>query len=484
MGGTPVTPQPQSNQGLTLAQIQQMGATPVEQPKAPGIISSTISQVKNDLNAPGTITAPVGKGIFKNGQQAESFGNNALQATADVFGAVGKLPVLKQIGEVFGKGINITGDELSKLYTPEFQKSLDDLAPEDYAKATQPLKNLQNLGTIANTILMAKGGQKGTQIATNAIKDTVTSDITPKGPDIASPEVQAKLQGVANDWAKPSTINEPKYNNARAVLEKDPEAPKTLAQNGINPFEHIEDGKYSTEDTAQKLRDDNGKLSRDLLRPSLEIADQATPKTVMAELKPAVDDTYGVTPDDAEAIQTRLTSKLGALGRKYPEGMSLTNMLDERITYDKNGGYKAFKSNADNIDAIANRAIADTIRTTLETKGDQAGVPVSDFQAELAKNYKAADYLDALHGKKAPVSLSQSIARYGAKITGAKLAGMVGGGDIVSEFVGYHIGGALEKFVENMTNPMRDSFLKNLEKTNPPAFVKIEAYLKENSPPR
>ncbi len=85
-----------------------------------------------------------------------------------------------------------------------------------------------------------------------------------------------------------------------------------------------------------------------------------------------------------------------------------------------------------------------------------------------------------MHGKKAPVSPLQSAARYASKVTGAKVAGMLGGGDLVSEFVGYHIGGALEKFVENMTNPMRDSFLKNLQKTKPPAFTKIQEFLTKN----
>lgn len=404
-------------------------------------------------------------------------------ATADIFGAVGQLPILKQIGEVFGKGINLAGEQLSKLYTPEFQKSLATLSPEDYTKATQPLKDLQNLGTIANTILMAKGGEEGVKKAPEVvdnIKETA-SKVNPFNPDNLSPEqVQSKLKGVADDWAKSTTINEPKYNNARAVLEKDPEVPNTLAQNKINPFAHVEDGKYNTEDTAQKLRDDSGKLSKDLLRPSLQMADYTTSPTAIAELKPTIDDTFGVTADDAEAIRAKLSSKLDALGRKYPDGMSLTNILDEKITYDKNGGYKAFKSNADNIDAIANRAIADSLRETLGTKGEAAGIPVNDFQAELSKNYKAADYLDALHGKKAPTSFLQSVARYGAKVTGAKIAGMMGGGDLVSEFVGYHIGGALEKFVENMTNPMRDSFLKNLKVTNPEAFTKIEEYIKNN----
>lgn len=334
---------------------------------------------------------------------------------------------------------------------------------------------------IANTAAIAQGvaGIKGAPEIKGVLEKGANAmvDIT-KPTEMSPTDIQTHLQGVADEWAKPTTMNEPKYNNAKAVLSKDPQVTTTLAQKGIDPFTNIEDGKYSTEDTAQKIRDDNGTLSKQLLRPSLEKADAVVTPTTIEELKPSIDNTYGVTPDDAEAIQAKLTSKMAALQRKYPNGMTLANMLDEKITYDANGGYKPFKSNADNIDAIANRSIANTIRNTLETKGEAAGIPVKEFQAELSKNYRAADYLDALNGKKAPVSMLQSAVRYTSKIAGARIAGMVGGGDIVSEFMGYHIGGALEKFVENMTNPMRNSFLQNLKTTNPTAFAKMEEYLK------
>lgn len=346
-------------------------------------------------------------------------------------------------------------------------------------------RNLSNALTVGTAAL---GEKPATDIA-NTTKaslgetaDTIAQKVSDLNPLATKPitdaQMQTNLAGIVKDWEKPATINEPKYNNARAVLEKDPTVPQTLAQNGINPAANIEDGKYNTEDVAQKLRDDNGKLSNDLLRPSLQKADLTTAPTPIADLKPTIDNTYGVTADDAETIQAKLKTKLDALNRKYPDGMTLDNILTERITYDQNGGYKAFKSNADNIDAIANRAVADSMRDTLITKGKAAGIPVDDFQAELSKNYRAADYLDALNGKKAPVSTAQTIARYGAKVLGAKAAGLVGGGDLVSEFVGYHIGGALEKFVENMTNPMRDAFLKNLKVTNPKAFTQMEEYLK------
>jgi hypothetical protein len=104
------------------------------------------------------------------------------------------------------------------------------------------------------------------------------------------------------------------------------------------------------------------------------------------------------------------------------------------------------------------------------------GVPVDAFNAHLSKFYKAADYLIALNGKKAPTTIGQDVARFGAKYGGAATGAAMGGG-VVSAFAGYSIGKALEHALENMSKPVRDTFLHNLETTNPPAFKRVKEYL-------
>jgi len=494
MGATPVTPTQPIGKGLSLQQVQQMGGTPTTESSTPTpadqILGDTVTGTTKDYSqAIPNFMAEAGK----NDQSTSTnpivrTGENALAATASGIATV-FAPISNAIKSTVTAASNEKGIQsfAQNPMVSDLLNSVDKISEKINQLAQAHPEFARNLNNALAVTTAAIGEKPATEVAQstidstkaslNATADTIASkasNINPfKEQPISPEEMQSNLKGVAEDWAKPTTVNEPKYNNARAVLEKDPEVPQTLAQNGINPFSNVEDGKYNTEDTAQKLRDINGKYSKDLLRPILEDADKTASPTLLTEIKPTIDNTYGVTADDAETIQSKLKKKLDALGRKYPDGMTLTNMLDEKITYDANGGYKPFKSNADNIDAIANRAIANSIRTTLETKGEAMGIPIKDFNAELAKNYRAADYLDALHGKKAPVSVGQSIARYGAKVIGAKTAGLLGGGDLVNEFVGYHAGGALEKFVENMTNPMRDSFLKNLEKTNPPAFTQI-----------
>lgn len=479
-------------QAPTLPNAQPLTPTPANQ-----ILGDTAIGTQNDYSqAIPNFVAEAGKNDASTSKNPiVRTGENALAATASGLSTV-FAPISNAIKATITAASNEKGIQ-SFAQNPTVSHVLNTINSlgakvDELAKAhpefARNLSNAVTIGTAAIGEKLTNEIASNTKESVSGTLDSVSRKVSELNPlkerPITPEEMQNNLTELSNDWAKPTTLNEPKYNNARAVLEKNPKVTETLAQNGIDPFSNIEDGKYSTEDTAQKLRDDNGKLSRDLLRPSLEVADKTVPATPVVDFKPTITDTYGVTADDAEAIQSKLKTKLGALERKYPNGMTLTNMLDERITYDANGGYKAFKSNADNIDSIANRAIADSLRDTLGVKGEAAGIPVNDFQAELSKNYRAADYLDALHGKKAPVSVGQSIARYGAKVVGAKAAGLLGGGDLVSEFVGYHIGGALEKFVENMTNPMRNSFLKNLKITNPEAFTKIEEYLQKNAPPK
>lgn len=480
---TPISPgtstQGQNTAPMNIRDIPQNSYTVVPQ-TVPSIPSQIISNLGNTLKQGGQNAV---NDIANTGNIAKQAGGSPEAVALAGASTVGHIA-----GDIAGTAGGILGSFISPFLPQGVKNAVGDVTKfvQDKVNAIPGMtpEIAKGLGDVFNTASLL-GGAKAEPVVQGTASDAVdtikntAADLTKETP-ITPEQIQSNLDGVAKDWQNPTTVNEPKYNNARSVLQKDPTVPQTLAQNRINPFENIEDGKYNTEDTAQKLRDDNGTLSKQLLRPSLEIADKSVAPTPIVDFKPSIDDTYGVTADDAETIQNKLASKMAALGRKYPNGMTLTDMLDEKITYDKNGGYKPFKSNADNIDAIANRSIADSIRSTLETKGDTAGVPVKDFNAELAKNYRAADYLDALHGKKAPTSVAQSIARYGAKVVGAKIAGIVGGGDLVSEFVGYHIGGALEKFVENMTNPMRDSFLKNLQVTNPKAFTTMENYLKDN----
>lgn len=292
------------------------------------------------------------------------------------------------------------------------------------------------------------------------------------------------VQSAAKQWEKPSTMPGTKFSKAADIYssatEKGHNIGETLARNNLNPADHIESGVYTTAETADKIRTDTGKLSSQLLRPSLEKADAYTPKTPVSDvIKSSIDNiknNKGLTQETKDLLTKKLNQTASSLQKQYPEGMKLVDLHDEKITRDANAKYSPVGDIGTNNEAIKNKAVADAARITLEAKAPPE-VPVHDFNAELTKQYKAASYLDALNGKKAPVSKLSKLANYGGKVAGLAVGHSVGGG-ILSDVVGYHLGGMVERMFEGMSNPLKSHFLENLKTTNPEAFTKISEYLK------
>lgn len=415
-----------------------------------------------------------GKEMMGQAIQESQAGRNPLE-TGLKFGAGAINAVSAPLAPIFqplSEGINAVANKVGDI--PQVQK----FATGKYGSAAiRGAEDIQNLSTVAGTVAGAAEGQIR---ASQLVKERIA---TPETAMNVRPEnYTAELQKVAQDWTRPAQENSAKFNKTRIALQKTPETPKFLAEQGLNPFTHIDDGKYFTQESAQAMRETAGKMSRDTLRPSLQMADYTTPKTPVAEVLKGsnlkVDRNLNLTAGDVKSIKNMVQSELEALSKKYPEGMSLADMHDEGITYNKNGGYKPFASAADTNKAIANRAIGSAMKKMVENIAPK-DVPVNDFNSYLSKYYRAADYLESLHGKVAPVSKMQAAARMAAKFGGAGLARYLipGAGELISSFAGYQIGKALEHALENMTNPMRDSFLRNLKVTNPEAFTKVSQFV-------
>lgn len=287
-----------------------------------------------------------------------------------------------------------------------------------------------------------------------------------------------QIGNITKEWQQPADIPKPGFKKPASIIAKAPGIPKFLAEQGLDPQSHIENGNYATKETAQDLRDTASKLSHDTLRPSLQIADYSIPRTSIAELEAQAiknaREASGQTAGSTEKIVANIKEEMSALKTKYPSGISLEEMHDNKIDYAKNAGYSPVNDPAVNNTATANRSVSSAFQKILEQKAP-ANVPVREFNKYLSDYYKAADYLDSINGKKAPVSIGQRITRGAAKAAGAIVGAHLGG--LPTEFAGYSIGGALEHAVENMPNPVRTEFLQNLQRTNPPAFQKLQAYL-------
>lgn len=454
-------------------------------PSEPGYLS----HVRNDIS-----------GAVKQGAEAETNASegkeNPLEAGAeiakDVSGAVIS-PIAEAVSPVVSPILKAVSDKLGN--TPAI-KALADVMNK-HPELSDTLTSIAQTGlNMVGTV----GGGEGAEASIKAAPDVAESAIgavknasskmseaeTASAKTAQEAKQQQFINSTKTDWEKPTTQPGNTFKNAKAVLEQSPETPQFLAEQGIDPHLHVEDGKYVTEGTAQDLRDTAGKMSSDTLRPSLQMADYTTPKTPVDEITNAtikdIKNTKGITPGMAEAQIAQAEKEGTSLEKKYPDGMSLTDMHDEKIGYAGNGKYSPIGDTSVNNTAAMNRAFGRTLASQVETKTPE-NVPVKAFNQYLAKYYKAADYLESLNGKTAPVSIGHQIARGVAKFGGAAIARHLvpGAGDLVSSFAGYQIGKAVEHAIENIKNPARATFLSNLEKTNPKAFTALQQYMTEKA---
>lgn len=400
-----------------------------------------------------------------------------LEAT---LGTVSKLPGASQaLDAIKNYVINPTANAISDI--PAVQNFI--------VKNPNAQDNIQNAITVAQTLI---GGDKAPEVATtlgnavdagvSTVKETAVN-LNPfkQSTEFTPEELQTHLQGVADDWAKVSTEPGSKYNNAKTILAKDPNIPTNLAQDGYNPFTHIDDqGNYDTKDAATAIRSNNGQLAQDNLRPALTTADYTTPKLQVSELSPTPDTTYGITPTMTKAVEAKINVFQQDLAEKYPNGMSLVDQLNEKINYDKNGGYNPAKPESENTTAVANRSMANSLSDNIKANVPE-NLGYDAFQKQLASRYRAADYLDALNGKKVPVSAKLNMIRMAAKFGGAALVRHIvpGMGDLITSFAGYQGGKMLETYIENLTNPMRDAFLQRMAQSNPEAVTGLQKYMSD-----
>lgn len=444
-------------------------------------------------------------------------------------GGVKNLLLNPKVGAKEGVNLLKTGaDALAGIFSP-----ITELIKPSIQNASQGLENNKTFSNIANsgtgnsiasaqdkyqtwkaqnptkatalesslTDLMASLGEEPANKAAAAITDTA-KDATKSGTSIisnAASDLGNKISetndtinanaaadtkaSIKSDFSKPITVTKPMYNKATDIFKnaasQGHDISDTLVNNKINPADLNDNGMYSTTDTADKIRADAGKMSSDLLRPSLEKADVGVSLTPVDDItNQAIADiknSKGITAGDMKSQIAKAQAEGIALKEKYPNGMKLSEMHDENINYARNGGYKPMGTVEDNNTAATNRAMGRTLDKQVAAKAP-SDIPVKQFKGELQKQYQAADYLDALNGKKVPVSIAGKIRATAGKIVGATVGGGLGGG-ILGTAAGYHLGGMLESLLENVPNPVKNSFLKNLETTNPEAFSKVQEFL-------
>jgi hypothetical protein len=294
------------------------------------------------------------------------------------------------------------------------------------------------------------------------------------------------------EFEKPVSTNNAAYSKASGVFEKQKEMghniTDTALKNNVHPDRLIEDGKYSTTDTADSIRADAMKNSNDLLRPSLQMASETSPRASIDDLRKSglshIENDRNLTDSMRETQVQKLESNLKSIEKAHPNGLTLEHLHDKKITHDLNSKHSPINDVATNAEATSNRILSEAIRENL-IKNAPKEVPVDEFYKQQQKQFSLAEYMDALHGKKAPTGKLAAIRKMVSKAAGVAAGHAIGGG-LGGEVLGYHLGGSLDGILSGMSNPIKEYFINNLKRTNPKAYEKLNKYksspLQDHSP--
>lgn len=502
---------------LTNAQIAQAKATTSTggaAPVAPGQ-AMTPEQFQGWMGSPtnstsGGYTSQVTKNL------GETFTQGAANVTKDVTDiprdanlVTNPLPIAAAAGHVAGDIAGTAGGMLGSFLMPLLSEdtksrlaggidtishkvnSIPGMTPE-IAKSLGDVFNTATLLGGARAVPKVTGAASEVKTALTPAAETPESIVARQAASQASRKASLanEVKNVAAEWKQPTipgkSTNPASFNKGREILANSPGTPKFLAEQKLHPAEHTENGRYATKDSATAMRDTAGKLSADVLRPGLKEAENVTPPTSVDEIRRAAIANVArdplITGGNRQSVIKNINHEADILQEDYPQGMKLTDMHDKKIAHASDGGYKPNGSVADDNIATAHRNLSSALGDMVEAKAPPE-LDVGRANDYFSKYYKAADYLEAIDNKKVPVSLTQSMLHRGAQLFGAITGhGMSGG--LLGGAIGYSIGGSLEHALENMTVPMRASFLKNLQVTHPEAVTKITEYLKNESAAR
>lgn len=424
-----------------------------------GVGSAVGGEVKNMLDVYGKLPG-ADPALIQEGLKHLTTGAN------DAFDSFSKdhpdaATVVKNIGRVMNPALLLEVEKATGESIPALTETASDLA----ASGKQ---NIRKFGEIVGET--AKSAKEAISTPLAGVKESIVDKATNMAKDA---------------WEKPSTLPQATYSKAADIYKNAAQGghdiSQTLIENRINPSAHIEGNIFNTADTAEKLRTDAVKTSNDLLRPSLEKANKSVPRTPVAEIIKSAQENIAasreLTAETKDALYQKLIQSQKSLQKQFPDGMQLTDLHDEKILRGINSKFSPVGDISTNIEAQKNNALRDALKTAVEDKAPE-DIPVEEVNTELQKQFKAADYLDALHGKKIPVSLKQKMAQTAAKVVGAGV-GEVAGGGLLGGVGGYHLGGMAEKLISEIPGKVRDGLLNNVEQTNPEAFLKLKKYLEQ-----
>lgn len=457
-------------------------------------LPKTYGDVKKDVGR-AIETVALGTGAPISGGAAFGLGSSLEQGN-DLFSTQALFDTalgagLGKLTDIVGKPLlNTAGKVIGKI-TPKILKDVASKGTDAIAKFAADHQLLGGVAAPASEKI-AKGFQavdeKAGQLFSGA-KDKAGEIITSQYPGTSKQAIQDHFKNVdKSNFEKPTTkLTEPGYKKANEIFEKAKTQGTNLADEAVNnEIQHdtlIDGKKYNTLDTAESLKNDAMKSSHDLIRPALAAAEPGVQKVPLTKVRERMLSEANSIPaskiTDAErkTMIRRINAEYG-LGSPadiaHPDGYSLTDLHDAKISHSANGKYTPFGTPTQNFPARISRKQGNAFKTLLEDAAPKE-LKIKEFNHELEKKFQLADYLEALHGKKVPQGVVRKAFDLFGKVLGASAGSQLGGG--LGGVAGYHIGGMLFNSFDNLSNPVKAAYLRGIEKTSPEVFKAFKDYI-------
>ncbi len=427
-----------------------------------------------------------GSSLEDQGLDALTTGSGITQTLASTLLGMGAGKALDLVGKPL---LNAAGKVIGTI-TP---KTLQDVA----AKGSEAVANFMS----HHEILPAAGKEFVAKIPAAAEKfDAGVSSLFKGGKGAVTGAIQSQYPGltkdnVANHYEKievdrlmePTKLSGSTFKKATEVAtdaaKRGVDLRKLAADNKIYASDHIVDGKFSTAETANALRDEAMNGGKEILRPALAAADpsvQAIPisevrNQMMAKLSKIPD--ARLSPDQKLKFAQNIAREYGdksVTAASHPNGFNLTNLYDSKLQT-SSGLYKGntLQSISDSLTSQQKQLESQVFGDILKKNAPKELGLDNYFKAQEGK-FVLANYLQELNAKKAPQSLFQRAVKKTAQLSGATAGANIGGP--FGMFSGYQFGGIMADTFASASNPVKVAFLKSIGKSEPEIYAIMKQF--------
>lgn len=292
---------------------------------------------------------------------------------------------------------------------------------------------------------------------------------------------------------EPTKKTDATYRNASAVV-KDAERRgidlKQIARdNKVYASDLVDEGKFSTQEAVDALRDETISKGHEVLRPALKAAEPGVPKVPVSEVRDEILRRIASIPDaklspaQKVSFAKKVAQEYGegsAMSARYKDGLSLTNLYDSKLQTTsklykapKGGGVQSI---ADSLTAqqkqIESQALDAILRKTAPPE-----IGLDDYFKAQEGRFQLAQYLESLNTKKAPQTLFQRGLKRAAQLGGATTGANIGGP--FGMFSGYQFGGIMADTFAKAPNPVKVAYLKSIGKTEPEIYTIMKDFVSD-----